>query len=77
MSRIECPHCGGEINTKSESKKKTTGTTNPYGHPFPHAKLMNVKLTPRLIGKCKIVYRHLIPNNDIRNYSISGKVPGK
>jgi len=76
MTKIDCPHCGGEINTKSENKKKSTGTVNPYGHPFPHAKLYNVKIAPRLLNpKGGAVV--LIPNDDIRNYSISGKVPGK
>jgi len=48
-------------------------TTNPYGHPFPHAKLRNVKLTSitRLSRNTETYSRHLIENDDVRNFAIS------
>ena len=48
-------------------------TTNPFGHPFPHAKLRNVSLTS--ITRLRAPYGQwmkLIQDNDPRNYSISG-----
>jgi hypothetical protein len=48
-------------------------STNPFGHPYPHAKLRNVKLTSiTRLGKGTESYsRHLIQNDDMRNFSIS------
>lgn len=48
-------------------------TTNPLGHPYPHAKLRNVTLTSiaRLRHNTEGLSRHLIPNDDPRNYTIS------
>jgi rRNA maturation protein Nop10 len=77
MARITCPHCGGPIDVTRKAKPaKHGGTVNPYGHPFPHAKLYNTVLTPRLIGATGNHCGHMIENNDPRNYSISGNVPG-
>ena len=72
---ITCPHCGGTIETARKPKApKKGGTVNPFGHPYPHARLYNNKLTDigRLSKNCTYP---TISNNDIRNYSISGKVP--
>jgi hypothetical protein len=48
-------------------------STNPFGHPFPHAKLRNVKLTPisRLAKNSSWLSRHMIGNDDLRNFAIS------
>jgi hypothetical protein len=57
------------------TRTNEAGTTNPFGHPFPHAKLRNVSLTS--ITRLRAPYGRgmkLIENNDPRNYSISGKV---
>jgi hypothetical protein len=60
--------------TKPRKRGEESETTNPLGHPFPHAKLRNVTLTS--ITRLRAPYGHwmkLIANNDPRNYSISGK----
>jgi hypothetical protein len=60
--------------TKPRAQRKEGETTNPFGHPFPHAKLRNVTLTS--ITRLRAPYgpwMKLIGNNDPRNYSISGK----
>jgi hypothetical protein len=46
---------------------------NPLGHPYAHAKLRNVKLTPisRLSRNASWLSRHMIENGDLRNYAIS------
>ena len=48
-------------------------STNPLGHPYPHAKLRNVKLTPisRLSRNASWLSRHMIENGDLRNFAIS------
>jgi hypothetical protein len=48
-------------------------STNPLGHPYPHAKLRNVKLTPisRLSKGNSWLSRHMIENDDLRNFAIS------
>ena len=72
MASIKCPHCGGELTTHKQRQVKKSGTVNPFGHPFPHARLYNNTLTkfgPQNWSP------PMIPNNDLRNYSISGKVP--
>jgi hypothetical protein len=48
-------------------------STNPFGHPFPHAKLRNVKLTSisRLAKNSSWLSRHMIENRDLRNFAIS------
>jgi hypothetical protein len=48
-------------------------STNPFGHPFPHAKLRNVKLTSisRLAKNSSWLSRHMIENGDLRNFAIS------
>ena len=45
-------------------------TTNPFKHPFPHAKLYNVKLTSitRLTKNTAWMSDKLIPNDDPRNW---------
>jgi hypothetical protein len=61
--------------TKPRQQRKESETTNPFGHPFPHAKLRNVSLTS--ITRLRAPYGNgmrLIGNDDPRNYSISGKV---
>jgi hypothetical protein len=53
---------------------KPRETTNPFGHPFPHAKLRNVTLTS--ITRLRAPYgphMRLIGNDDPRNYSITGR----
>ena len=70
-----CPHCGGELQaTRKRKQTNGDGTVNPYGHPFPHARLYNVSLTPRLIGKQSWSPR-MIPDSDPRNYPLTGKAP--
>jgi hypothetical protein len=72
-----CPHCGEELPRVTKRKHRETGaieTVNPYGHPFPHAKLYNVRITPRLIGKQSWSPK-MIDNNDPRCWPISGKPP--
>jgi hypothetical protein len=62
--------------SKPKAKPERAETTNPFGHPFPHAKLRNVSLSS--ITRLRAPYGRgmkLIENNDPRNYSISGKVP--
>jgi hypothetical protein len=59
--------------SKPQAKPERAETTNPFGHPFPHAKLRNVSLTS--ITRLRAPYGHwmkLVENNDPRNYSISG-----
>jgi len=48
-------------------------TVNPHKHAFPHAKLYNHTLTGigRLAKYSEKLSRHMIENEDIRNYSIS------
>jgi hypothetical protein len=48
-------------------------TVNPHKHAFPHAKLYNVQLTSikRLAKYSEKLSRHMIEDEDIRNYSIS------
>jgi hypothetical protein len=60
--------------TKPRKRGEESEATNPFGHPFPHAKLRNVSLTS--ITRLRAPYGRgmkLIENNDPRNYSISGK----
>ena len=60
---------------KPRKQVEESQTTNPFGHPFPHAKLRNVSLSS--ITRLRAPYGRgmkLIENNDPRNYSISGKV---
>jgi hypothetical protein len=53
-------------------------TTNPLKHAYPHAKLQNVTLTSinRLTKTTAWLSRHMIENNDLRNWSLSGIVGG-
>jgi hypothetical protein len=57
----------------TKPRKQVEGeTTNPFGHPFPHAKLRNVSLSS--ITRLRAPYGRgmkLIENNDPRNYSTS------
>jgi hypothetical protein len=48
-------------------------TTNQFRHAFPHAKLYNVTLTPisRLTRGNSWLSRHMIENDDLRNFAIS------
>ena len=48
-------------------------STNPLGHPFPHAKLRNVKLTSisRLSRNASWLSRHMVADDDLRNFAIS------
>ena len=48
-------------------------SVNPHNHPFPHARLVNHKLTPitRLSKGNEKLSAHLISNGDIRNFAIS------
>jgi len=60
--------------TKPRKRADESQTTNPFGHPFPHAKLRNISLTS--ITRLRAPYGRgmkLIENDDPRNYSISGK----
>jgi hypothetical protein len=60
--------------TKPRTRVEGGETTNPFGHPFPHAKLRNVTLTS--ITRLRAPYgphMRLIGNDDLRNYSITGR----
>jgi hypothetical protein len=48
-------------------------TVNPFKHPYPHAKLYNVTLTSiaRLSKGNSHLSRHMIENDDVRNFAIS------
>ena len=68
---------GYKVTAPRQRKENGIQTTNPFNHPFPHAKLRNVTLSSinRLSKVSDRFSSHLIPNNDLRNYSITGKVP--
>ena len=59
---MNCPCCGHSL-TKTKS---AADTVNPFGHEYPHAKLYNTKLTPRLIGS-QNWSPAMIGNDDPRN----------
>ena len=75
-----CEANGYTVKKKRVPRQHNRGlqTVNPFNHAFPHAKLVNVTLTSitRLAKTQGSLSDHMIENNDPRNYSISGKVPG-
>jgi hypothetical protein len=71
---LQLVRAAGYRITKPRTRAEGGETTNPFGHPFPHAKLRNVSLTS--ITRLRAPYGRgmkLIENDDPRNYSISGK----
>jgi hypothetical protein len=71
---LQLVRAAGYRVTKPRTRGEESETTNPFGHPFPRAKLRNVSLTS--ITRLRAPYGRgmkLIENNDPRNYSISGK----
>ena len=49
-----------------------TNSTNPFKHPYPHAKLRNVKLTSiARLTKGDMSKIKMISNEDVRNFAIS------
>ena len=61
------------IISAANNSEEPIETVNPHGHAFPHAKLYNVPLTKisRLSKGSLGEPRHLIANDDLRNYTIS------
>lgn len=69
-----CRDAGYHVTKPRSSAARTGGTVNPHGHPYPHAKLINITLTS-IARLSKNPAYQTIGNNDPRNYSITGKVP--
>jgi hypothetical protein len=66
---MPCPCCGRSLldrDKPARRKPKAAGTTNPFGHAFPHHTCVNVSLTPRLIG-AQSWSPKMIENDDPRN----------
>lgn len=66
---MSCPCCGRSLLDRAQPAKrkaKVADTTNPFNHPFPHAKLHFITLTPRLIGP-QAWSPKMIENDDPRN----------
>ena len=59
---------------KPKPKPRQSDTVNPFGHAFPHARLRNITLTSieRLSKNNDAVSRHLIENDDARNWQLHG-----
>jgi hypothetical protein len=77
---LELLKSSGYKITKPRAPKTKPGTggiktVNPFNHPYPHAKLYNNTLTS--IERLRKVNGRLpmVKNDDLRNWSISGKPP--